>query len=155
MVNVQFLRREALILRSAMELCNKGSSTILTQDFPIMNCRFASVLLAFHYFQFLDDTEITVVTGYGENRVSHIWLEIDDYVIDITGDQYNMIDDIELNEAALKFRPYPKIHITKTTQSYLPHIFERTERLILNQNFSDSKTSFLSKMKRSYSLLIT
>jgi len=155
MVNVQLLRREALIVRSAMESCDKGSSTILTQSFPIMNCKFASLLLAFHYFQLLDDTEIICVTGYGESSVSHVWLEIGEYLIDITGDQYNMIDDIELSEAVIKYRAFPKIHIEKAAQSYLPRIFERTERLILKQDFSGFKTSFVSKIKRSHSLLIS
>lgn len=159
MVNIQILRREALRLRTAMDSCDKDScdkdsSTILTNSFPIMNCKFASLLLAFHYFQRLNNIEITCVTGYGENMVSHVWLEIEEHVVDITGDQFNLIDHVQLNEKILKYRPFSKIHVTKVTQSYLPIVFKRTERIGLDKDFSDFKASFIDKMKSSYSTLI-
>lgn len=154
MVNTPFLISEALALRSAMELCDKSSSTILTKHFPVMNCKFASLLLAFHYLQLLNDTEITCVSGYAENMVSHTWLEIGEHVIDITGDQYNFIDDIELNSNIVTHRPYPKVHVELISRSYLYQLFERTEKLILKDDFSDFKASFVSKMKHTYSLLL-
>ncbi|MBU2910048.1 hypothetical protein [Vibrio splendidus] len=154
MERIQLLRKEALSLRYAMEASNKDSLSILSDRFPIMNCRVASMLLAFHYFQTFCDIEITCVSGYGENLVTHVWLEVNDLVVDITGDQYNTINDIELNDGVIRRRPYPKVHVERTDQSYLPHLFKRTERLSLDRGFSGFKAHFVGQMKSTYSLLI-
>ncbi|TKF95719.1 hypothetical protein FCV71_15275 [Vibrio lentus] len=143
MERIQLLRKEALSLRYAMEASNKDSLSILSDRFPVMNCRVASMLLAFHYFQTFSDIEITCVSGYGENLVTHVWLEVNDLVVDITGDQYNTINDIELNDGVIRRRPYPKVHVERTDQSYLPHLFKRTERLPLDRGFSGFKSHFV------------
>ncbi|MUH95205.1 hypothetical protein GNP63_01390 [Aliivibrio fischeri] len=153
MKNVQFFRKNAFIFHSVIEGCNKDTSTVLTDSFPLGNCQFASLLLAFHYRQKYYDIEIIIVYARGENLVSHVWLEIDEYAIDITGDQYNDFKDGELNTHVVKYKPYPKVHFEKISQSYLYHAFERFERLTLNNDFSNFKKPFIRKMKYSYDLL--
>lgn len=150
MTTIQFLRDEAIELRSAMERCDKGSETILTSEFPIMNCKFASLLLAFHYLQKQPLIEVVLVSGVTDNRVSHSWLEVDDLVIDITGDQYNIIDDTDLTIEIIKNRQFPNVHVEATEQSYLLTLFQRTERLPIKQDLSGLNHRFVSKMKRSY-----
>ncbi len=94
-------------------------STVLINGFPIGNCQRASAFLAFHYRQQLNEINITLVCASGKNGVSHCWLEIDGYVFDITGDQYNHLSNSQLNARVIKQRPYPKVHVEKVSQSYL------------------------------------
>ncbi|PTP01530.1 hypothetical protein CWO17_15655 [Vibrio sp. 10N.286.45.A3] len=153
MERIQLLRKEALSLRYAMELCSKGPSTYPTPNFPIMNCKFASLLLTYHYFQLLDDVEITMVTGLGEKMVSHVWLEIDGHVFDVTGDQYNLIEDYQLYAKIIEKRPYSSVHIEECSQSYLYQIFDRTERMPLERGFAAFKPRFVNQMEESYEYL--
>ncbi len=153
MINIQFLTKEASSLRYAMEQCSKSESPFPTADFPVMNCKFASLLLAYHIFQLSNDIEIVCVTGFGEKMVSHTWLEIEDHVFDITGDQFNMIEDEQLYAEIIANRPYPRVHIKKCSQSYLYRLFERTERMSLDPEFSEFKSSFMRKMESSYEFL--
>ncbi len=153
MSNIQFLEKEATCLRCAMEICSKGQSPLPTPDFPVMNCKFASLLLAYHIFHISKDVEINYVAGFGKNMVSHVWLEIEDHVFDITGDQFNLIEDEQLYEEILANRPYPNVHIEKCSKTYLYKLFERTERMQLDPEFSTFKTSFIRKMESSYEFL--
>lgn len=153
MSNIQFLEKEATCLRCAMEICSKGKSPLPTSDFPVMNCKFASLLLAYHIFHISKDVEIVYVAGFGKNLVSHVWLEIEDHVFDITGDQFNMIEDEQLYEEILASRPYPKVHIEKCSKTYLYKLFERTERMPLERQFPAFKNSFIRKMEQSYDFL--
>ncbi|MBD0786394.1 hypothetical protein HUO09_08545 [Vibrio sp. Y2-5] len=153
MSKIQFLTDETTILRLAMERCSKGPSPLPTSDFPVMNCKFASLLLAYHIFHLSKNVEIIYVVGFGKNMVSHVWLEIEDLVFDITGDQFNMIEDEQLYEEIIVNRPYPNVHIEKCSQTYLYKLFERAERMHLDPEFSTFKTSFIRKLESSYEFL--
>ncbi len=153
MSNIPFLTKEAASLRYAMEQCSKGSSPLPTPNFPVMNCTFASLLLAYHIFHLSRDIEILYVTGFGKNMVSHVWLEIEEHVFDITGDQYNVIEDEQLTSEIIANRPYPSIHIEKRSQSYLYNLFERTEQMSLEHEFLALKKSFIKKLECSYEFL--
>ncbi|NOI27861.1 hypothetical protein [Vibrio coralliilyticus] len=150
MIDVEYLAKEAKYLRNAMELCAKEASALPTPNFPVMNCKFASLLLAYHYFQLFDDIEINMVSGFSENMVSHVWLEIEGYVFDVTGDQYNIIEDEQLNPKVTLNRPYPKVHVEEIGLSYLYQLFDKTEHLLLERSFMAFKVRFITKLEASY-----
>lgn len=66
------------------------------------------MLLSFHFLQLWPELELMGVTGAtGKNgAITHYWLEVGDYVIDITGDQYNIINASKLNEDIVRSRPF-------------------------------------------------
>ena len=67
------------------------------------------MLLSYHFLMLWPDLEIKGVSAAtGKNdRITHYWLEINDIVVDITGDQYNLINDYELTNEIIKGRPFP------------------------------------------------
>ncbi|MEC4728161.1 hypothetical protein HWQ46_21730 [Shewanella sp. D64] len=154
MENIHILQYEAFVFRSSIELCNKKTTDVITKTFPIMNCKFASLFLAFHYRTIWSDIEIILVCGRGENMVTHAWLEVDGYAIDITGDQYNLLDSAILNEEVIRYRPYPKVHVEQISRSYLYSLFEYLDRLILENDFSNIKKYFVKNMERSHESLL-
>ncbi|MBL4831305.1 MAG: hypothetical protein JKY55_15640 [Aliivibrio sp.] len=153
MQNIESIEREAQKVRDTIEACDKNSQMMITESFPVMNCKLAAMLLAFHFLKKWNDIEIVCVSGIGENMVSHAWLEINGYVIDITGDQYNEIEDDQLNDDVLQYRPYPRVHVAKASQSYLSHLFRASERIILDSEFSNINEDFVELMENSYCLL--
>lgn len=153
MIDIQLLKTEALIFHNAIDRCDKEASTVITNDFPIGNCQFASLLLAFHYRKLWGGVDVVVFYGCSENSVSHVWLEIEGYAIDITGEQYNLLYDYELNPDVIECRPYPCVHVEKISKSYLYQLFWCLQKLVLSNDFSNFKKSFVKRLECSYDLI--
>nr|WP_075518862.1 hypothetical protein [Moritella viscosa]SHO06831.1 Putative uncharacterized protein [Moritella viscosa] len=154
MLDVQQLKEEALYFRALVESSNKSDSKLLTNEFPVMNCYVASLLLAFHYLQkWIDIDDIVGVYGRTNDDIPHFWLELEGYCIDITGDQYNIIDEEFLSSAIITNRPYPSVHVSLKSQSYLYHLFDRFERTTLKKGFCDFGDDFIEDMEYSYHAL--
>lgn len=156
MINIQLLKREALIFRHAINVCDKDLSTIITSDFPLDNCLLASILLAFHYREQFGIVDIVLFYGRAEcesREFRHVWLEIEGYVIDVTGDQYNFIDDELLSMDVIECRPYPCVHIEKISKSYLYQLFSCSQRFIVSNDFSNIQKKFVIKLEYSYNLI--
>ncbi|UPK81468.1 hypothetical protein LW139_01830 [Proteus vulgaris] len=114
------------------------------------------MLLAYHFLKKWPNLElkgVSAATGKSE-EITHYWLEIDDIVIDITGDQYNMIDDCELNKKIIKNRPFPSVHVEHISQSYLYMLFKIKEKETLTSGFPDIRADFIEKMEISYKQLL-
>ena len=122
-----------------------------------MSCKLSSMLLAYHFLKKWPNLELKgVFAATGKNEeITHYWLEIDDIVIDITGDQYNMIDDSELNKKIIKNRPFPSVHVEHITQSYLYNLFRIKEKEALILGFPNIRTEFKEKMEIGYNQLLS
>lgn len=153
MIDIQLLKLEALIFHNTIDRCDKEASTVITNEFPIGNCLFASLLLAFHYRKLWGVVDIVAFYGLSENSVSHVWLEIEGYAIDITGSQYNLLYDYELNPDVIERRPYPCVHFEKISESYLYQLFWCSQELVLNNDFSEFRNNFVEKLEYSYDLI--
>lgn len=115
------------------------------------------MLLAYHFLKKWPNLElkgVSAATGKSE-KITHYWLEIDDIVIDITGDQYNMIDDCELNKKIIKNSPFPSVHVEHITQSYLYNLFEIKEKEALILGFPNISTDFIEEMEIDYNQLLS
>lgn len=154
MISIKSLKAEALIFRNAINACDKEASTVVFDIFPLGNCHQISMFLAFHYRKLCAEVDIVVFYGESENSVSHVWLEIEGYAIDLTGDQYNSIDDDILNPLVIKYRPYPSVHVERISESYLYQVFWCNEKFTLKDYFSGIDKSFVSKMEHSYQLIL-
>lgn len=104
MFTIEAAREEANRFRELLEKCDPSKTYLVPNSFPVESCRLASMLLSFHFLKLWPDLELKDVSGgTGKNdAITHYWLEVGDYVIDITGDQYNVISTSELNEAIVK-----------------------------------------------------
>ncbi|MBG5894502.1 MULTISPECIES: hypothetical protein [Providencia] len=156
MKTINELRKEALQFRELLNNCDKSNTELVIDCFPIMSCKLSSMLLAYHFLKKWPNIElkgVSAATGKGE-EISHYWLEIDHIVIDITGDQYNMIDDCELNKKIIKSRPFPSVHVELISNSYLYNLFKIKEKEILTSGFPDISTDFIEKMEIGYNQLL-
>ncbi len=113
MLTVQVIRKEAIRFRELLEKCDPSKTYLVPDRFPVMSCKLCSMLLSFHFLKLWPDLELKGVSGVtGKNdMITHYWLEVGDYVIDITGDQYNIISTSELNEAIVNNRPFVPVHV--------------------------------------------
>ncbi|EAP1628499.1 hypothetical protein FNY12_27175, partial [Salmonella enterica] len=99
MPTINEIKEEAVKFRRLIESCDKKNTSLVIDCFPVMSCKLTSMLLSYHFLTLWPELELKGVSAAtGKNsQITHYWLEIDNIVVDITGDQYNIIDDKELN----------------------------------------------------------
>lgn len=136
LLTITEIQDEAVKFRKLIETCDKEKTSLVISDFPVMSCKLTSMLLSFHFLQLCPE------------------LVINDIVIDITGDQYNIIDDKELNNNIINSRPFPAVHVAHKEDSYLHKIFKNREEEYLISGSPTIKESFIEKMKSGYSQLL-
>ncbi|MCU6226698.1 hypothetical protein KWH83_19595 [Morganella morganii] len=114
------------------------------------------MFLAYHFLTLWPESEITGISAATgrQQQITHYWLEINDIVIDITGDQYNLISDNELNKKIIAYRPFPAVHVISSKKSYLYTLFKVQETEKLTAGFPTIRDSFIEKMKLGYNKLM-
>ena len=87
MFTIGAAREEANRFRELLEKCDPSTTYLIPHGFPVMSSKLCSMLLSFHFLQLWPELELKGVTGVtGKNgAITHFWLEVGDYVIDITG----------------------------------------------------------------------
>jgi len=150
------IKKEAFKFRELIESCDKENTELVIASFPIMSCKLSSMLLSYHFLKLWPKLEIkgiSAVTGKHEH-ITHYWLEINDVVIDITGDQYNLINASELNKAIVKNRPFEVVHVSHKSASYLYNLFKVREIEPLVYGFPTIGEDFLENMENDYNQLL-
>ena len=132
MVNCQFrmptrseLVLEAKQLRCLLEENDRDDLPFTLSCFPVMSCKLTSLLLAYRLLKVWPEIEVYGVGGVARHKssVTHYWVEVGEYVLDITGDQYNTLHCKDLGAPIVKHRPYPKVHVERKECSYLIGLF--------------------------------
>ncbi|WP_075801564.1 hypothetical protein [Pseudomonas putida] len=105
---------EAEKFRLKLELAKTTKNLLVTDDFPVMNCKLSSLLFVYHALQKWPSIVIYGVSGIAANHdgdytISHYWLEYLETAIDLTADQYNIIEESQLNRQILTNRPFKPI----------------------------------------------
>lgn len=156
MLTLNKIKNEATMFRERIEKCDKNQTPLVIDRFPIMSCKLSSMLLAYHFLTLWPESEITGISAATGRRqqITHYWLEINNIVIDITGDQYNLIPDNELNKKIIAYRPFPAIHVISSKKSYLYTLFKVQEIEKLTAGFPTIRDSFIEKMKLEYNKLM-
>ena len=156
MLTVQVIRKEAIRFRELLEKCDPSKTYLVPDRFPVMSCKLCSMLLSFHFLKLWPDLELKGVSGVtGKNdMITHYWLEVGDYVIDITGDQYNIISTSELNEAIVKNRPFVPVHVAHQKDSYLYNLFKIQGSELLTYGFPTIGNDFIDEMECDYRQLV-
>jgi len=114
------------------------------------------MLLSFHFLQLWPELELKGVSGVtGKNdAITHYWLEVGDIVVDITGDQYNVIRTSKLNEAIVKNRPFAPVHVDHQRNSYLYNLFRIKVKERLTFGFPTIGDDFIDEMECDYRQLV-
>ncbi|WP_370559613.1 hypothetical protein NMD70_08300 [Edwardsiella tarda] len=156
LLTIQVIRKEACRFRELLEACDSSKTNLVPNDFPVESCKLASMLLAFHFLQLWPELELKGVTGVTgqDDTITHYWLEVSDIAIDITSDQYNIINSSKLSEDIVKNRPFMPVHIDHQRNSYLYHLFKIQGRESLTHGFPTIGDDFIEEMACDYRLLI-
>lgn len=156
MLTLNKIKNEATMFRERIEKCDKNQTPLVIDCFPIMSCKLSSMLLAYHFLTLWPESEITGISAATGRRqqITHYWLEINDIVIDITGDQYNLISDNELNKKIIAYRPFPAVHVISSKKSYLYTLFKVKETEKFTAGFPTIGEDFIEEMKFSYNKLM-
>lgn len=88
--NLEYLKILVENFRLAIKLTDKSKLTGSCVNFPNGSCDDASILLA-RYLSEKGNFDIKLVKGGFDNK-THNWLEVDDFIVDITAKQFNFID---------------------------------------------------------------
>lgn len=153
------LKSEAFLIRRLIENCDRKKTRLVTSSFPIMNCKLSSMLLSYHFLKKWPKIKIFGVSGIAKDRsrqetISHYWLEINGVAIDITGDQYNILEPHELNSAIVKKRPFHPVHVERTEKSTLYKLFRVAYRDTFIKGFPETSEEFIYDMKIGYNQLL-
>ncbi|EBS1110264.1 hypothetical protein D6P96_22255 [Salmonella enterica subsp. enterica serovar Eingedi] len=156
MLTIAKIQDEATMFRKLIEICDKKNTSLIVDSFPIMSCKLSSMLLSYHFLMLWPELEIKGVSAAtGKNdQITHYWLEINDIVVDITGDQYNLINDCELTNKIIKSRPFPSMHVSHNNESYLYNIFKIKETYSFVHGFPEIADDFIDEMAHGYSQLL-
>lgn len=105
---------EAKKFRLMLESCRKESILFVPPDFPLMSCKLASLMFVYHIMKKWPSVVMYGVSGSARNHdgidtVSHYWLEYKDTAIDLTADQYNVIENKQLNRQIIESRPFKSV----------------------------------------------
>ncbi|MBD2782710.1 hypothetical protein [Xenorhabdus szentirmaii] len=156
MITINEIKEEAFKFRHLLENCDKSKTELVLECFPVMSCTLSSMLLSYHFLKLWPELELKGVraaTGKN-NEITHYWLEIGDVVIDITGDQYNIINAKELNREIVLSRPFTSVHISYQKKSYLYKLFKVQEKECFVYGFPTIEEDFIEEMELSYSQLL-
>lgn len=156
MLTIQVIRQEAIRFRELLEKCDPSKAYLVPYSFPVESCKLASMLLSFHFLQLWPELELKGVSGVtGKNdAITHYWLEVGDIVVDITGDQYNVIRTSKLNEAIVKNRPFAPVHVDHQRNSYLYNLFRIKVKERLTFGFPTIGDDFIDEMECDYRQLV-
>lgn len=156
MLTIIEIKKEAVKIRELIENCDKENIELVIDCFPVMSCRLSSMLLSYHFLTLWPELEIKGVSAAtGKNsQITHYWLEINDIAIDITGDQYNLIGDKELNKKIIQRRPFPAVHVSHKEDSYLYKLFKIKDEDLFVHGFPSIGDDHIEEMKLSYRLLL-
>ena len=152
------IKKEAIKFRGLLDACDKKNTELVTEDFPICNCKLASLLLIYHFLKIWPSIEITGVQGIakdksGEDVISHYWVEINDIAIDITADQYNLLDSELLNDVIISHRPFKAAYIESKFSFLAYELFRVTGRDTYEKGFSYIGEDVIEGMSLGYAQL--
>lgn len=138
---------------------NLNELTFISSEFPNMQCEWSSYLLAIHIFKCTNVEVIELICGYcedwqGPEEISHYWLELDGMVLDITADQYNLIDNRFLDKSIIDGRPFLPLYCVEARVSPHKLLFTERERTRISRKFDLFTDEGLREWEVEYALIM-
>ncbi len=145
--------------RGLIEVCVDAEEEfpLLWDDFPINACKPISMLFAYHLQKLGLDTSIECVLGFSSRRtdnIGHWWVQVNGVLIDLTADQFNVIQDGDLSYKLKMHRPYESVYCCDVSKS--PHrlVFKIDQRNSFVFNCDDLHSDYFFDFERAYNLLM-
>lgn len=159
MLDADKVKAEALFIRKLLEQCDKNNTRLVAEDFPVNNCKLASMIFIYHLFTLWPDAEIFGVSGVDKNNkgketITHHWVEIGDIAIDIKADQYSDIDRVCLSKKIINKMPFEPICVGNKGDILQCKLFRIVCRDKYDADFSTVGEDFIEDMEIDYSLLM-
>ena len=149
---------EAEKFRLKLELAKQANIPLITENFPVMNCKLSSLLFAYHVLKKWPSMVIYGVSGRAENHegddaISHYWLEYQETAIDLTADQYNIIEEKQLNREILRGRPFKPVSTGRIDSMQNYKLFKISYRDTYILGLPELAEDFLNDLHASYEAL--
>lgn len=146
-------------LRESVQL-KSDQLLFISKSFPEMQCFSGSYLLAFHLFKNTDILSIDLICGYcdawqGEEEISHYWLEVNGLILDITADQYNLIEDSYLHQSFIDSRPFAQTYCIDKNLAPHSYLFVERERTRLNSKLTHLSRDDFMEWEHEYSKVVS
>jgi len=126
-INIIKIKKEVKKFRRAINKCDKSKMPIVFKYFPHGSCEDTTLILG----EYLNQKKLgnyKCISGETEYGLTHAWLEIEDYVIDITSDQF-------INR--------PEVFISKNTRWYRKFIHKKEVYKIINYDKKTRRQLFM------------
>lgn len=150
---------EAEKFRLKLDLAKKANILLVTEDFPVINCKLSSLLFTYHALQKWPSIVIYGVSGNaanhdGDNTICHYWLEYQELAIDLTADQYNIIEEKKLNREILRGRPFKPVSTGRVDSMQNYKLSNISHRDTYISGFPELAEDFLDDLHTSYEALV-
>ena len=121
-MEIDIIKKEALRFRNAIERAKKLNEFVHKRfyrepmnNFPIDCCDDTTYLFA-HFMFNVHFVDSVIVRGSYYNihlhhECYHVWQEIDGYLVDLTGDQFDKDDNFPIKETAIYVGEMDKFHL--------------------------------------------
>ncbi|WP_341303244.1 hypothetical protein [Pseudomonas sp. TMP25] len=149
---------EAKKFRLKLDLSKKANIRFITQDFPVMSCKLSSLLFTYHALKKWPSIVIYGVSGIASNHdgddvISHYWLECQEIAIDLTADQYNIIEEKNLNKEIILSRPFNPVSTGSIGSMQNYNLFKISYRDTYICGLPELAEDFLDDLYASYEAL--
>ncbi len=153
MKNIKALREDAILIRRKIELIANDDSFLFNPDFPINACKHASQLYCYHMELTGYTAPLDLVFGESNmrnNRIGHWWVESEGILIDITADQFNLIEDNALSYKIKTNRPYLPVYCCYL--EHAPHlkVFKPVLKERSTWNIAEISETYIEDLERLY-----
>lgn len=151
------LWEEIALIREKIESIAAEDMCFFSSNFPINACKHASMLLCYHLFKKDYNKPLFLVFGVSKTRngeVGHWWIESEDLLIDITADQFNLIEDCVLSYKIKENRQYLPIYCCPVTQAPHRKVFTLVPKERWAWNEDDVSAIYLDELDNLYRSLM-
>lgn len=150
------LRDESLKVRHMIEEKITEDLPLFIDSFPINACKQASLLFCYHLERLGFNKPLKCVFGISKKRiddVGHWWIETEGKIIDLTADQFNIIEDRDLSYKIKAKRPYNSVYCCPINKAPHYKVFNLYEAFKYDLN--ELATDFIDDLVRTYELLLS
>lgn len=146
---------EAIKIRRLLDQIDPKRTRLLPAKFPIMSCKLSSLLLCHHYLELWPSIEVVGVGGAAKDNdaITHYWLEVNGIAVDITGDQYNLIENKYLSSSIIQSRPYPSVTASEIEDCLNYSLFRVSYKDVFTKGLQDIHGDFRWNILHDYDLL--
>jgi len=145
-------------IRELLESNNLTNLPIISAEFPRNTCKMVSILFCYHLYKIGYKNSLKCVFGRSKKRigeVGHWWVELPDFLVDLTADQFNEINDSELSYKIKCHRPYDSVYCCVKDEAPHYKVFQIIKNEAFEFNIYELGEDYLEELEDTYNVLLT